>query len=185
MSHFKHPDSLVLNGDDGCILQGGEHPDKQDEDIFRILQLWDIETYLPDDILTKVDRASMSVSLEARVPILDHRVVEFAAALPVHLKVRNGQGKWLLRQVLSRHVPDELMDRPKMGFAVPIEHWLRNELRDWAEALLDESTVHRQGWLDAGLVRRIWKDYLGGQGNWYYCLWDILMFQSWLEKNGR
>ena len=189
ISHFKNPASLILNAaageHDGCILDGTDlGATGEEDDLLRQMQLWDIATYLPCDILTKVDRASMSVGLEARVPILDHRVVEFAASLPLHLKVRNGQGKWLLRQLLYKYVPRELMNRPKMGFAVPIELWLKDELRDWAEALLDEALIRSQGYLDAAHVRRIWGEYLDGQGNWYYCLWDILMFQAWLQKGG-
>lgn len=187
VSHFKNPASLVLQGSDGCIL------DKTDlgiaatgeEGLFDQMQLWDVGTYLPDDILAKVDRASMAASLEARVPLLDHRVVEFAASLPLHMRVRNGQGKWLLRRLLYKHVPRELVDRPKKGFAVPIEQWLKHELRDWAESLLDASLIRNQGYLCADTVRRIWSEYLAGQGNWYYYLWDILMFQAWLEKEGR
>ena len=144
------------------------------------MQYLDLVTYLPDDILTKVDRASMAVALEARVPLLDHRVVAFAWSLPRRMKLRQGQSKWLLRQVLYRHVPREMMERPKMGFAVPLDAWLRGPLRDWAEALLDPATLEAQGWIDPAPVQTAWRTHLSGRANLQYPLWTVLMFQAWL-----
>jgi len=146
-----------------------------------LMMLLDTIGYLPGDILTKVDRSAMAVSLETRVPLIDHRVYEFAWQLPMHYKVRNGISKWLLRQVLYKHVPQKLIDRPKMGFGVPIDSWLRGPLRDWSESLLDEARLKREGFLNPVPIRQKWLEHSTGKGNWQYHLWDILMFQAWLE----
>ena len=142
----------------------------------------DTLTYLPGDILTKLDRASMATSLEARVPLLDHRVVEFAWSLPSHQKLRNGQGKWLLRQVLDRHVPKDLIDRPKSGFAIPLADWLRGPVKEWAAELLDPSRLTQQGWIDPAPVTAAWTEHLAGKGNHAEPLWNICMLQAWAER---
>jgi asparagine synthase (glutamine-hydrolysing) len=140
----------------------------------------DFISYLPDDILVKVDRAAMGVSLETRVPFLDHRVIEFAWQLPLAMKIREGQGKWLLRQLLYRHVPAQLVERPKTGFGVPIDAWLRGPLKHWAQELLDPARLAREGFLRPEPVTRLWQEHLSGRANRQHALWNVLMFESWL-----
>jgi len=146
------------------------------------MQLLDLVTYLPDDILTKIDRASMAVALELRVPLLDHRVVEFSWRLPRAAKVRHNTSKWLLRQILYRRVPPALVERPKIGFDVPLGAWLRGPLRDWAEGMLDERRLREAGLLDQSMVGRIWKEHVDGRRNWQDLLWNVLMLESWRER---
>ena len=172
----------VLDGSTPVTLldDRGGWPRLQDP-VARMMAL-DTMTYLPDDILVKVDRASMAVSLEARAPYLDKDLVEFASSLPMHMKLRHGKGKWLMRQLLGRYVPDALMNRPKMGFGVPLDQWLRGPLRDWAESLLDRDRLRQEGYFDPGVIRDTWSKHLAGNASFGYRLWSVLMFQAWLER---
>jgi asparagine synthase (glutamine-hydrolysing) len=180
-SHWTDP-SLVVLGGDSEMRCWADPSDKQISFTEQMMYM-DAMSYLPDDILTKVDRASMAVSLEARVPFLDHRLVEFACLLPLELKIRNGRGKWLLRELLFRHVPREIVDRPKAGFGIPLDDWLRGPLRDWSESLISTERLEREGFFKAAPIRHMWAEHLAGRGCWQYHLWDVLMFQAWLDAH--
>lgn len=181
VSHWMRPGEVVLGGVEyQTPLSRMDGPTGLDE-FTDYLMLLDVLTYLPDDILVKVDRASMAVSLEARAPLLDHRVIELAAKIPLSMKMRAGEDKWILRQVLSRYVPSQLFDRPKMGFGIPIDTWLRGPLREWAEALLEPSALRNDGYFDVEYVRRMWRQFADDGHPWHYLIWDVLMFQAWLR----
>ena len=181
VSNWDNPASVVKAGyEPPTLLTEGASNLLVLDPIQRMMAL-DMMTYLPDDILVKIDRAAMAVSLETRVPLLDHRVIEFAWRLPQSMKLRNGQTKWILRQVLYRYVPKELIERPKMGFGVPIDEWLRGPLRDWAEALLHEKRLIYEGYFDSSIIQKKWNEHQSGQKNWASQLWSVLMFQAWLE----
>lgn len=187
VSQQREPESLVIGANDVPIwadeeaetfsshFRGGNFTER--------MMFHDLVGYLTDDILTKVDRAAMAVSLETRIPLLDHRIVEFAWSLPLSMKIRNGQGKWLLREVLYRYVPKDLIDRPKQGFGVPIDSWLRGPLRDWAEDLLDDARLSREGFLRSEPIRKKWHEHLSGKQNWQHWLWNVLMFEAWLSAS--
>ncbi len=181
VSHWHDPARIVLDGDEPVTALTDESRWLDSADLVQRMMYLDLVTYLPDDILVKVDRAAMAVSLETRIPLLDHRIVAFAWSLPLETKVRNGEGKWQLRRVLHRYVPRDLVERPKMGFGIPLDEWLRGPLRDWAESLIAEDRLRREGYLDPAPVRRKWTEHLSGRRNWQYPLWDVLMFQAWLE----
>ena len=183
VSHCTEPSSLVLgdSSEPETLLTSNILFLANLDQVQRMMAL-DLVTYLPDDILVKVDRAAMSVSLETRVPFLDHRVVEFAWRLPPSMKLRGGETKWALRQILYRHVPRQMFDRPKVGFGIPLQDWLRGPLKEWAENLLEESRLRNEGFFQPGLIRQKWGEHLSRQRNWEYILWDVLMFQAWLEE---
>lgn len=183
VSHWE-PSALMTGTDETRGILWDKSVKNDFPNLLDRMQFLDLVTYLPDDILTKVDRCSMAVALEARVPLLDHRVVELAWRLPHSAKIRGGITKWLLRQVLYRHVPRELVERPKMGFGVPLAEWLRGPLRDWAENLLSERRLAETGLFDVALVRRYWSEHISGARNWQYLLWDLLMFENWRERWG-
>ncbi len=183
LSDNKEPNKLVLGASEHTTLLSANIQSPKLPGLREQMMYIDQMMYLPDCILAKVDRASMAVGLEARVPLLDHNLVEFAWRLPTRYKYKGGNGKWLLRQVLYRYVPEKLMNRPKMGFGVPIEQWLRGPLRPWAEDLLDESLLRKQGYLNPKPISQMWNEHLTGKRRWHRQLWCILMFQAWLKVN--
>lgn len=182
VSHWPEPETIVLGAHEPVSVLSGAEPFLSELNQVERMMAIDMISYLPDDILAKVDRAAMGVSLETRAPMLDHRVVEFAWSLPFDYKFRDGISKWTLRQVLYRHVPRSLIERPKMGFGVPIDKWLRGPLRDWAENLLDATRLQQEGFFNPAPIRQKWTEHLTDKRNWQYHLWDVLMFQAWLEE---
>lgn len=185
VSHWDDPACVVIGGIEPPTVLRSETPALAGFDGIQRMMALDLLTYLPDDILVKVDRAAMSVALETRIPFLDHRVIEFAWSLPQSMKLRDGASKWALRQVLYRYVPPALIERPKMGFGVPVGDWLRGPLRDWSESLLSESRLRAEGFFHPAGVRRKWEEHVSGKRNWQYHLWDVLMFQAWAEEQSR
>lgn len=182
VSYWSDPSSLVLGGKEPPTFLTGLAPALDNLAPIERMMALDAISYLPDDILAKVDRAAMAVSLEVRVPFLDHRVVEFAWGIPMDLKLRDGVSKWALRQVLYKHVPKSIIDRPKMGFGVPLDQWLRGPLREWGEELLDVNRLHQDGYFRPEPIRVLWDEHQRGHRNWAQHLWGVLMFQSWLEE---
>jgi asparagine synthase (glutamine-hydrolysing) len=182
LSHWPEPKTVRLSSSEASTLRGREEgwPDLRLP--LHQLMYQDSIRYLPDDIFAKVDRAAMAVGLETRAPLVDHRIVEFAWQIPAPFNYENGRGKRLLRRVLDKFVPAALIERPKMGFGVPIDEWLRGPLRDWADALLGEARLKREGYLDARAVRQKWNEHQQGDRHWHYQLWDVLMLQAWLER---
>ena len=181
ISRWTDPGSMVIGGGEPRSLVSDSGQDFDLDDLAHRMLYYDTIGYLPDDVLVKVDRASMANSLEVRAPLLDHEIVEFAWRLPRAMKVRRGAGKWILRQILARHVPTRLIDRPKQGFAIPLDHWLRGPLRDWAEEMLDSNRLRLEGVFEPARIRQRWEEHLTGKGNWVVPLWCVLMFQAWLE----
>jgi asparagine synthase (glutamine-hydrolysing) len=176
------PQDIIIGVNEPETILAINNPEFDNLDNIQKMMAKDTLTYLPDDIQVKVDRATMGVSLEGRAPFLDHKLIEFSWSLPLHLKIRNGTGKWLLREVLYRHVPKSLIERPKMGFGIPIDSWLRGPLRDWAEDLLDENRLSKEGYFNPRPIRKRWEEHLSGKFNWQNELWGILIFQSWLAE---
>jgi asparagine synthase (glutamine-hydrolysing) len=185
LSHWQDPAHVVLNTREPHTVLNSMRSAADVGGFEECMMLTDLVNYLPDDVLTKVDRASMAVSLEARVPLLDHRVVEFAWKLPLRFKIRRGITKWILRHVLYEYVPKDLIERPKMGFGVPMASWLRGPLRGWAEDLLSESSLRQHGLLEVGPIRNKWAEHISGARNWQYLLWDVLVFQDWHARTAR
>ncbi|MEI7590671.1 MAG: asparagine synthase-related protein, partial [Deltaproteobacteria bacterium] len=179
VSHYSDMGDIVIGGNEHQTFLTKNAPSLTALSAVERMMVLDLLTYLQDDILTKVDRAAMSVSLETRTPFLDHRIIEFAWQLPMKFKIKNGQSKWVLRQILNKYVPAELTKRPKMGFGIPIDSWLRGPLRDWAEDLLNENRLKQEGFFNPAPIRLKWDEHISGQRNWQYHLWDVLMFQAW------
>ena len=184
-SQIESPENWLINSKEYVTLLNDDVDHFPSLDPIEQMMAYDLLTYLPTDILTKVDRAAMAASLETRVPFLDTSVIEFSASLPLEYKIRDGVTKWVLREVLYKYVPKDLIERPKMGFGVPLEEWLRGPLRDWGESLLDAKRLRDEGFFNVSLLRQKWHEHLTGKYNWHHQLWNVLMFQAWLEANSK
>lgn len=178
-----NPNEILLNNKKNLKIKNDNIDELQFPSHGHNIMFRDTLSYLPDDILVKLDRAAMAVSLETRAPFLDHRIIQFAWSLNPKLKIRNGEGKWILKRILQKYLPIELIEKPKMGFGVPIDFWLRGELKNWANDLLDESRLRSQGYFNSAKVKEMFTEHISGKKNWHHQLWTILMFQSWLDKN--
>ncbi|MBL4601818.1 MAG: asparagine synthase (glutamine-hydrolyzing) [Emcibacteraceae bacterium] len=182
VSTWNKPDEIVINSKEPLTaLNDPKRTPNLTNDVEKMMAI-DTISYLPDDILAKVDRASMGVSLEGRIPFLNHKVVEFAWTLPLEYKLRGGITKWCLKEVLYKHVPKSIMERPKMGFGVPIDEWLRGPLKEWAEKLIDESRLKKEGFFEPKIIQKVWQEHQSGKRNWQHKIWAILMFQLWYEE---
>jgi len=181
-SHWQNPEKIVFDSQEPDTIINDLKIREDIPNFVDRMMYFDLMTYLPDDGLVKVVKASEAADLSARAPILDHRVVEFSKRLPLSTKIKNGQSKWILRQILYKYVPKEMIERPKMGFGVPIDTWLRGPLRDWAEELLDEGKMRQDDFLDPKPIRKLWAEHLTGKRNNSYHLWDVLMFQAWKQE---
>ena len=174
------PERYLLSGTESSSQLDDVSLWNDGENCIENMQKLDLLTYLPDDLLVKVDRAAMAVSLETRVPFLDHEIVEFVMSLPLNFKLKNGQGKYLLRKVIYKHVPKEILERPKMGFTVPLGEWLRGPLEDWAQELIEPNRLKQEGYFDSDSVMKMWNEHSNGRANWGHQLFNIFIFQNWL-----
>lgn len=184
-SQWQNPTDVVLNSSEPGTFLTLYKPNLNQLNNYEQMMVLDLISYLPNDILVKVDRTSMASSIETRVPLLDHKLIEYVWKIPHNLKFRNGQSKWILKQILKKYVPERLTERPKKGFGIPLHSWLRGPLRDWAENLLDEKKLLKEGYFDAKIVREKWDDFILNKKNWHQDLWNILMFQAWLDSNNK
>jgi len=181
-SHWQNPTEAVINSKEPGTLLTKFKPELQGLNNQQQMMALDFLTYLPDDILVKVDRAAMASSLETRIPLLDHNLIEYVWRISHSLKFKKGEGKWILKQILNKYVPKHLTDRPKMGFGIPIDTWLRGPLRDWAENLLDQKRLQQEGYFNSNLIRNKWTEHLSNKRDWQYDLWNVLMFQAWIDQ---
>lgn len=182
ISHWPHPKDILLNAHEPQNMMTDKSLWPHLPEGMKRIMFFGVSSFLPDIMLTKVDRASMAVGLEVRAPFLDHRLVEFAWQIPDRMNFKEGKGKWILRNLLKKYLPESLIKRSKMGFEAPLDFWLRGSLRDWAEHLLDEKRLAQEGFFNVQTIRNVWKQHLSGVWDAQYYLWDILMFQSWQDE---